>query len=75
MPIKENSVICINDQNHTITREELSFVIPSISKELDVNGLPKMNLQLGLPLIVFRCNQCGYVELYNIDPTSNPKKQ
>lgn len=75
MPIKENSIICINDQNHTMIREELSFALPTISKKLDANGLPQMNLELGLPLIVFRCTQCSYVELYNINPTLDTKKE
>lgn len=75
MPLKENSIICINDQNHTIIREELSFALPTISEKLDPNGLPQMNLERGLPLIVFRCTQCSYVELYNIDPTLNTEKE
>lgn len=62
MPLRGQKVFCVN---HPSIECELNSTFNAlISVEKDKEGEVSFDLGSGVPVVVFICSQCGYVELY-----------
>ena len=69
MPLKENDPYCVNHPDQIMTRN----TEPSAITRVDLSrASPNFIPNTGVPVRVFVCPRCGYVELY-VEPAFIPK--
>ena len=61
MPLKNNSPFCINHPDTEMSRNEGFSAVTQVIKKGD---RVTFNPAAGIPLVVYSCPTCGYVELY-----------
>lgn len=61
MSLKDNKIYCINHPNDEMVRNEGLNAITKLIKQDDELSF---NPGEGIPIIVYFCNKCGYIELY-----------
>jgi len=62
MPLKGNSVYCINHPDKIMTRDNIMHAITVIQS--DGKGNISFNPASGVPCVVYVCDICGYLESY-----------
>lgn len=62
----QGKVVCINHPQNEMTRYNAKLILPAIEIEEGKEDA-NINFDSGLLLVPFRCSECEYVELYNLN--------
>jgi len=70
MPMQNDQVFCINHPNQLMTRNTGFSALTKVDKK---QNIITFNPSSGVPIIVFYCPLCGYVEEYAAHPNEEWK--